>query len=238
MSYKVSYTMAPLRPLEIFSHATALRRLQLLGWQPSTIYDVGAYQGQWSKDAVRIFPAAELLLFEANADNEAQLKLSGYRYFIVALAAEDGVERTFFTQKQAIAIGASLYRENTIVYRDENLIIRKAVAARLDSIVATQKLNHADIIKIDVQGAELDVLAGAEDAMKNCDALILETSLLNYNRGAPMFGDVVAAINQLDLKCVDICEVHRIGAGFIFQIDLLFVRDALYRKYHSAAGLL
>ena len=134
--------------------------------------------------------------------------------------------------------GSILPLRPMIQHANENLDMRKAVTARLDTLVAKKKLNHAQLIKMDVQGAELDVLAGAEDALKHCDVLIVEMSLLNYNKGAPLFSDVVAAVSQLGLKCVDICEIHRLGPGLIFQIDLLFVRDSLYRKYYSAAGLL
>lgn len=238
MNYKISYSMAPPRPPDTFSHISALQRLRALGWQPRTVYDIGAFHGQWSKDAAQVFSAAEYILFEANADNESQLKTSGRRYFIVALAAEDGAERSFFISKNVIATGASLYRENTAYYSDANHLVRKTSTARLDSLIAAQKLNPADLIKIDVQGAELDVLAGAKDAVGRCDVLVLETSLLNYNKGAPLFGDVVAAVHQLGFKCIDVCEIHRIGPGLIFQMDLLFVRDDLYRRYHSAAGLL
>jgi FkbM family methyltransferase len=238
MNYKVSYSMAPQRPADAFSHATALARLRQMGFAPGSVYDIGAFHGQWSKDATRIFPGANFVQFEANADNEAALAGSGQQFFITALAATDGEERAFYSPKQVIATGASLYRENTGFYADENLVTRKAVTARLDTLAAAHKLEPAQLIKIDVQGAELDVLAGAQETMKHCEALIVETSLLNYNKGAPLFGEVVAAVDRLGLTCVDICEINRIGPGMILQIDLLFVRDTLYQKYYAAAGLL
>jgi hypothetical protein len=109
MSYKVSYTIAPPHSPEAISHAATLQRLRLLGWRPSTVYDIGAFQGQWLKDASRIFPMAEFLLFDANPDNEAQLTRSGYRYIIAAVSAGDEEERTLFTTKIAnCGTGASL----------------------------------------------------------------------------------------------------------------------------------
>ena len=52
------------------------------------------------------------------------------------------------------------------------------------------------------------------------------------------FGDVVAVVTEMGFKCVDICEIHRIGPNLVLQVDLLFVREHLFRKYHAAAGLL
>jgi len=67
--------------------------------------------------------------------------------------------------------------------------------------------------------------------------LIVETSFLNYNKGAPMFADVVGALDKIGMKCVDISQTHHIGLGFYVQADLVFVNDEVYRRYYSAAGL-
>jgi len=86
VSYSQSGTPARLPPL---TEIVALRRLKATGWQPRSIYDIGALRGDWSKEAAEVFPAAEYFLFEANADHERDLKSRGYRYFIAALGAED-----------------------------------------------------------------------------------------------------------------------------------------------------
>ena len=98
---------------DTFTHAKSLERLRSFGWTPRTIYDIGAFQGYWSKAHKAVFPDSEFILFEANSDNEAKLALRGFRYFIGPLGAEDGEERTFFLPKTVNATGASLYREKT-----------------------------------------------------------------------------------------------------------------------------
>jgi FkbM family methyltransferase len=238
MNHKITHpTPPPIRPNDGFSHLLALSRLRALNWQPSAVYDIGAFHGQWSREAAQIFPGAKYLLFEANADNAVPLAQTGYPHFLCALGSEDGAERPFFVAQSAIATGASLYRESTAHYTDENCARRTVVTTRLDSLVALEKLKPANLIKIDVQGAELDVLAGAPVALKSCEVLIIETSLLRYNKAAPLFGDVVAALNGLGFKCIDICEIHRAGPGSIFQLDLMFARDDVYRLCNAALGL-
>ena len=79
-------------------------------------------------------------------------------------------------------------------------------------------------------------MKGGSETVSGCAALILETSLLPYNQGAPLIADVIAATAGLGFRCVDICEVARSNEDFIFQIDLLFVRAALFEKF-TAAGL-
>ncbi len=220
----------------VISHENSLGKLRALGWEPRTIYDIGAFQGVWSDRVRRIFPDSEIIQFEANAENAPALAHRGFRHFLTALAAEDNDTRIFFAAKNAVATGNSLYRENTAFYAGENLILRQVVTRRLDSLVAEHKLNPAQLIKIDVQGAELEVIAGAAAAMASCEALIVEASLLAYNEGAPLFGDVVSVLTQLGFKCVDLSEIA-MQAGMILQLDLLFVREPLYQKLHAAAGL-
>ena len=69
--------------------------------------------------------------------------------------------------------------------------------------------------------------------------MIIETSILPYNKGAPLFAEVVSAVDKLGFKCVDVCHKLRRGPpNALTQIDLLFVRDALYQRYCTAAKLI
>jgi FkbM family methyltransferase len=218
------------------SHRNALSRLRAQGFAPATVYDIGAYRGGWTRLASQVFPDAVFILFEANADNAAHLRAAGLSHFTVALAAEDG-EKALFLPRRGDATGTSLYRENSAHYGSDNLLVRTVATARLDTLVAAQHLAPADLIKIDVQGAELDVIAGAKIALSRCEALIAELSLASYNKDAPLIGDTLPAITQLGFHCVDICELHRAPTGNVLQADFLFVKPALFAAIGKASGL-
>jgi FkbM family methyltransferase len=216
------------------SHRNALLRLKALGFAPATVYDIGAYRGGWTRLAGEVFPKAAFVLFEANEDNAAHL--SPLRHFTVALSAQDG-EKSLFLPREGDATGTSLYRENSAHYDARNLVVRKVATSRLDTLVAAERLPPADLIKIDVQGAELDVIAGAKTALSRCEALIAELSLASYNKDAPLIGETLPAITQLGFRCVDICELHRAPAGNVLQADFLFVKPALFAAMGKASGL-
>jgi FkbM family methyltransferase len=216
------------------SHRNALLRLRALGFVPGTVYDVGAYRGGWTRLAAEVFPETTFVLFEANADNATHL--SGLRHFTVALSAEEG-EKPLFVPREGDATGTSLFRENSAHYDAGNLMIRAVATVRLDTLIAAERLPPADLIKIDVQGAELDVIAGAKTALSRCEALIIELSLAGYNKDAPLIGETLPAVTQLGFRCVDICELHRAGAGNVLQADFLFVKPALFAAICKASGL-
>lgn len=226
-----------LRPPPMFSHEQALQRLASLGFAPKTIYDIGAFYGYWTKAAKKVFPNAQYVLFEANPDNTAKLDESGERYVLAALAGDDKASRTFYLPKTAVGTGASLYREQTEHYAGDQLRAVAVTTRRLDALVAEQRLPMPDLIKLDVQGAELDVLAGAGEVLAHTSALIAELSLLAHNEGAPLFAQVVEGIDRLGFKCADICDVLKAPTGSVMQIDLLFVKPALFETFRSGAGL-
>ena len=88
-----------------------------------------------------------------------------------------------------------------------------------------------------MQGAELDVIAGAKTALSRCEALIAELSLASYNKDAPLIGKTLPAITELGFRCVDICELHRADAGNVLQADFLFVKPALFAAIGKRQGL-
>ncbi len=223
------------RKAEKLSHRNALQRLKSLGFAPATIYDIGAYRGGWTRLASEVFPDAQFVLFEANADHAPDL--ARHRHLIVALGAEDGGAKPFYVPRQGDVTGASLYIENTPHYAASNLEIRQVATARLDTIVARDRLPAPDLIKIDVQGAELDVMAGGEHALHSAGALVVELSFIDYNKRAPLIAEVFAGVDRYGFQCADLCEVHRTDKGFVLQLDLLFVRPPLFAKFCSAAGV-
>ena len=224
------------RKAQKLSHRNALGRLGSLGFAPAVIYDIGAYRGGWTRVAAEVFASAQFVLFEANADHADALARSGHRHVIAALGRDDGV-RPFHLPRSGDVTGASLYMEKTAHYAAANLQVREVATARLDTLVRRDSLPPPDLIKIDVQGAELDVLAGAAETLRSASALIVEVSLVDYNTGAPLITDVMAAIDREGFKCVDLCEVHRTPENFVMQLDLLFARPALFAQYGRAAGV-
>jgi FkbM family methyltransferase len=203
----------------LISHEGRLLQLERQGFAPKTIFDIGAYRGEWSRAASRIFPDAKFHLFEANDENEPFLAKAGMPYVIAALS-DKGAKKVFHLPKSGLATGASFYKENTAYYENCRAVEKETYA--LDDIVALRGIDPPDFVKLDVQGSEIDVLRGARESLRSCQLLLIEASITNYNEGAPLIFDIMVEMNRLGFSVVDLFECHYDKEGSLLQIDLLF----------------
>ena len=64
-------------------------------------------------------------------------------------------------------------------------------------------LFKADLIKIDVQGAEVDIIKGGLNTINNAKRLIVELQHTEYNQGALKVDQSLPIIEGLGWKCTD-----------------------------------
>src|SRR5947209_561050 len=69
---------------------------------------------------------------------------------------------------------------------------RPVPVLRLDDIAAERALAGPFVVKVDVEGGELEVLSGALDVLRATELVLLEVSLFEFVPGAPQFHDVVS----------------------------------------------
>ncbi len=91
-------------------------------------------------------------------------------------------------------------------------------------MVAQAEAQPPFLLKLDVQGFELQVLSGGTETLRRSGAVIMEASLLPYNEGAPLFADVVAYMQEQSFVVFDFCgQSRRQTDSALFQTDIAFV---------------
>ena len=188
------------------AHIEYLNKLKDNGVNPMVIYDIGACVLHWTDRVRKIWPDAEVIAFEAADVHEFLYQEAGVRYHIGVLSDQSGKDVDFYQNDEAPG-GNSYYRENPEIqpaaaqlYADKYL--RKLKTITLDAIVNLKQYPPPDLIKMDVQGAEMDVLKGAQETIKTAKHIILELQVVEYNKGAPLKDVVIEYMDSIGYDCL------------------------------------
>jgi FkbM family methyltransferase len=216
---------SPAAAVPVDTHWLRLEFLKTRGWQAQQVLDVGAHRGDWSRTFHRVFPAADIFMIEADRRHEAPLRQVGFPYHIGAAGRRAGTVDFHTLPDVSISQGASIYRENTAIYDQAGTTFQVDMLT-LDEIVERLGCDEINFIKLDVQGAEIDVLEGAQRVLAThpVDFVLAELSLIQYNAGAPLADRVVAHMSSLGFGIHDIFELHY-WKDQLFQLDVLFARQ-------------
>jgi FkbM family methyltransferase len=211
------YELASANSVEI-----ALYRLKGLGFEPSSIIDIGAHDGKWTGMARRVFPNAWFLMIEALEEKRHRLEAIKARFpqstavEICLLGAKMNMCVPFF----AMETGSSIYEELSEVPRH----MRPLTTRTLDSVLTGHDLPAGPVLaKLDVQGAELDVLTGGSLTLRRVPVVMLEVPITSYNRGAPTLDDVLSFMTRRGYRLFDIAALLRPDGEKLVQMDAVFV---------------
>jgi len=199
-------------------------RLREHGFEPNGIIDIGAHVGDWTRSIKKVFPTTPVLMIEARESQSGVLKracaeMPSVHHLIALLGSEprDAVEF------HAHETGSSLFRERSNVPRSSTMLPMRT----LDEIVkADIRLNAPLFLKLDVQGAELEVLRGATTTISLAEIVQLEVQLLHYNERAPSAAEVIAFMDERGFAIFDIAGFVRPNDVDLVQIDLIFMRKS------------
>lgn len=197
-----------------------LIRLRNRGIFPSGFIDVGAHFGETYNTIRSVFPEQRIVSFEANPNCESVLKQRGIEHHICLLGNETVEAVPFYINPDdRSSTGCSMYKEVSRYFERAETI--NIPMYRLDKIVPVEaKLNF---LKMDVQGAELDVLDGAAGILSTIRWIYLEVSFVPCNENAPLFDKVYRSISDRGYHLIDICDPTYIDNRLI-QTNILFER--------------
>lgn len=206
------------------SHAGFLSHLHALDLRPGTVFDVGAAQGDWTRACSSEFPDARYVLLEpleefASRLEELVAQLPHAAVFKAAGSATSGIAELHVHRD---LVGSSLLREAEGGATDG--IPREVETTTIDDIASRAQAEPPFWMKLDVQGAEIQVLRGATQTLVATDLVLMEVSLLPFFLGGPILDDIVAFMRGAGFVAYDILgPTYRPIDGALGQVDIAFV---------------
>jgi FkbM family methyltransferase len=198
----------------------ACRAIASRGHLLSTVIDIGASDGRWSKDFIRYYPESHYLLIEAQSIHEPKLKAfcaehPGSQY-VLAAAGESSGEINF---DAAVPLGG---QASYTPFGKHNLVVP---VTTVDKEVESRRLPGPYLLKLDTHGFEVPILRGARGALESTGIIVMEC--YNY-RIAPeclLFDEMCAHLRTLGFQCIDLADpMFRPHDDTLWQMDLIFVR--------------
>lgn len=212
--------------------ANYLRFLKSTGFYPEVVYDIGAALGQWTALARDVWPNATFVLFEAI--EHLEFLFEGHLHHMGVLSDSEKVVK--FYQNDVLMTGSSYYKEiglgaysDAIFPRDKYILKRTST---LDQVVRERGFPLPDLIKMDVQGCEIDILKGTSNrVLQHATHLLIELQKEQYNEGASLADESVVYIESRGFRCIapDVSPAKVDG-------DYGFIRTSALGEFRAAVG--
>lgn len=195
----------------------------------ATIIDVGAHHGQFALLARERYPIADIVCLEPlpNAVERLGAVHGGDERLVIlpyAVANEHGHRAMHVSRKTDSSSLLPILQPYVDAFPGTEEAQTFDVEVRtLDALFASP-VSRPALLKIDVQGGELEVLAGAGRVLAEVDVVFVECSFVEFYRGQALADQVVSALLDSGLRLDGVYSVVRDARGRCLQADMLFRR--------------
>jgi FkbM family methyltransferase len=204
-----------------------LQVLKGLGLSARHVVDVGANRGGWTREAVKYFPGARYTLVEPQEHLRAHVQdlvAAGHAITWVTAGAGDYCGKLEFTFSERDDSSSFFPSAGEGMGRAHN---RREIDIRtVNDIVASAGVGPPEVIKIDAEGFDLKVLAGASDFHGVTEVFFIEVAF-----GEPQFPNTLLRVTEemarIGYRPFDISElVQSPRTGALWLCEVAYIRSA------------
>ena len=194
--------------------------------QIKTIIDIGSNKGQFSLLAKSLFPEVKIFSFEPQIEclnlQRTILGEKNVKYFNFGLG--NIIKKTNFYITNREDSSSFLKPTQIKMNKYKTKKIEKISVKRLDRIIKKNEIKRPSIMKLDVQGYELEVLKGSKKILRNIDFIIAEISFKQVYKKQVTKKKLLQFLNRNHFKSKKMFNISKLN-NKLFQADILFDRD-------------
>lgn len=202
-----------------------------VGWGAdfATVLDVGGHHGQFTLFALERFPRAQIITFEPQAEGVEKIRgaVAGdprVRIENYALSDSVGKAELHISKRSDSSSLLPIGEGQTTAYPGtEEATTEEIALEKLDNLL-TDPLEGPVLLKIDVQGAELSVLRGAEKTLESVDSIFVECSFVELYEGQALANEVIEFLAARGFDLAGVFGPAYDADGVCLQVDALFKR--------------
>jgi len=192
------------------------------------IYDIGSNVGTWTLLAKSILPEAVIHAFEPLANHVLHFHqncrtLADVHLHQYCVGNENStaiINISSFSDSSSLLAATALEFEHFNIKKEKE---EQVEIKRLAGLINGQLLPAPDLIKLDIQGFELEALKGLDDWLNTVKYIICEVSFKEYYQGQAQFLDIANYLAAFKFQLFAFGSNTPVGAE-LNQIDVLFKR--------------
>lgn len=200
--------------------------------QIRSVIDVGSNKGQFLLIAKYFNPSCRYYGFEPLGAAYKKLTVLGSWFedvsiFNVALGNDNREVDYYITHKEDSSSLLKVTSQQTRLFPGTELKdVTKVNLTKLDDYMPGLELIGPVLMKIDVQGGELDVLLGAREALKKIDYVYVECSYIELYKGQPLYEEVEMIMSRLGYVLHGEYNPKLSSKRYPIQSDFLFKKNS------------
>lgn len=205
-----------------FQMSSALKRICDHKIKINSVIDIGASNGKWSQDAMKVFPYAKFMAIEPleerkKALQKMKVKSKKFIYEMCVAGANNNTEVN-------LAVTEDL---DGSTINGVSGLNRKMPVNSIDYLVHKNELIGPFLIKFDTHGYEVPILEGSKDTLKQTSIIIMEVYNFNITDNSLRFHEICDFMENLGFRCYDIAgPLLRKYDNAFWQMDIFFINKS------------
>lgn len=196
-----------------------------------TIVDVGAHIGEFADSVRRVMDPRRIVMVEADPELAASLEKSyantpGCEVVLAAITDRNGpVQLRINSHRDSTSLLAITPEAEAQFQREMREVRQVEVPGMtLDELFDVHKLDRVALLKVDIQGAERQMIAGGAKALARVESLYIEVNFEEYYEGSAVFHELDALLREQGFKVRSFHESRLGSDGCMAYTNALYLR--------------